>query len=513
MVSIVKNYLQGFDDGTKRRLEEERRNALAQAGKAFNAGQYDQAEQILMPIDPEAGIRYGEYGATKRAERRVQDIGRARGQGGFQGVLDWGRQQGDFDAMTLAQQGLDAEKAAAAAKEADNIGWMSRTLLTFRGSAATPADRHAAFLERARARGIGDAVLSQVEVGDFTDDGLTREAAVGLSLAEQINMGLRSWSTAGDGSIGYVDPQTGEWVSNTGERSKRVPQARIVSGGSGASIAQGNALALGSGDFSTATRLRTEFAARGGAEYDTLAATFQNMRAAAALNTGAGDISLVYAYMKMLDPTSVVREGEFATAEQAGGVPEKVINTYNRLIKGERLSPQVRADFLNSAAVRLATAQEQMQNASDQYGAIAEARGIAPNEVVGTRQPVQNFIQTLPGGRRRMFARQTPGVTVTDLNTGQTYTVGRDGVSLQPSAGAASGSAQAPAPGQTAGYSMTVENGKPVLNKPARPGYYTTDTQTNKTYLIGRDGRTLIDSSDQDAVANELAAIYARGKQ
>ena len=34
-------------------------------------------------------------------------------------------------------------------------------------------------------------------------------------------------------------------------------------------------------------------------------------------NSGQGDLSMIFAFMKMLDPTSVVREGEFATAANA----------------------------------------------------------------------------------------------------------------------------------------------------------------------------------------------------
>ena len=72
----------------------------------------------------------------------------------------------------------------------------------------------------------------------------------------------------------------------------------------------------------------------------------------ATADTGAGDISFVYQFMKMLDPNSVVREGEFATAETAGGVPEFIWKTYNNLSRGEgrRLSGDTKADFLQIAA-------------------------------------------------------------------------------------------------------------------------------------------------------------------
>lgn len=64
---------------------------------------------------------------------------------------------------------------------------------------------------------------------------------------------------------------------------------------------------------------------------------------------GPASISIVYKFMKSLDPTSVVREGEFATAANAGGVPDNIANIYNRLINGERLPESVIADFEKTA--------------------------------------------------------------------------------------------------------------------------------------------------------------------
>lgn len=69
----------------------------------------------------------------------------------------------------------------------------------------------------------------------------------------------------------------------------------------------------------------------------------------AAEDTAAGDISLIFSYMKMLDPGSVVREGEFATAQNAAGVPERVQNLYNQAINGERLNDKQRNMFTNQA--------------------------------------------------------------------------------------------------------------------------------------------------------------------
>jgi hypothetical protein len=73
-------------------------------------------------------------------------------------------------------------------------------------------------------------------------------------------------------------------------------------------------------------------------EYNTITKDFRDVQSAFGRiratdpTTAAGQISLVFQYMKMLDPGSTVREGEFATAENARGVPEGVMNTYNKIM-------------------------------------------------------------------------------------------------------------------------------------------------------------------------------------
>lgn len=66
-------------------------------------------------------------------------------------------------------------------------------------------------------------------------------------------------------------------------------------------------------------------------------------------DTAVGDLSLIFGYMKMLDPGSVVREGEFATAQNAAGVPERIMNIYNKVATGQRLTPSQRDSFKGQA--------------------------------------------------------------------------------------------------------------------------------------------------------------------
>jgi hypothetical protein len=105
-------------------------------------------------------------------------------------------------------------------------------------------------------------------------------------------------------------------------------------------------------------------------------ATRQIITLAQSEGTAMGDIGLIFSYMKALDPGSVVREGEQATAQNAAGVPEQIRNAYNRLASGQRLSPEQRTDMANTA-LNIYGARSQAYNtfANTYRGLIADAGG------------------------------------------------------------------------------------------------------------------------------------------
>jgi hypothetical protein len=69
------------------------------------------------------------------------------------------------------------------------------------------------------------------------------------------------------------------------------------------------------------------------------------------LGTGPAAIAAVFKFMKANDPTSTVREGEFATAEQSTGIPSQVTNFYNKLVTGERLTENQIQQFVETSKV------------------------------------------------------------------------------------------------------------------------------------------------------------------
>jgi len=96
----------------------------------------------------------------------------------------------------------------------------------------------------------------------------------------------------------------------------------------------------------------------------------------------AGDLALIFNYMKVLDPGSVVREGEFATAQNAGSVDDRTRGLYNRIMSGERLSEAQRADFADRATRLYSGAEQQYKDISEQYGAFARSAGLPSEQVI-----------------------------------------------------------------------------------------------------------------------------------
>lgn len=141
--------------------------------------------------------------------------------------------------------------------------------------------------------------------------------------------------------------------------------------------------------------------------------------------TAAGDLSLIYNYMKILDPGSVVRESEFAQAASAGSFGDRIQAAAQRIMTGERLADDVRADFQGRAR-DLVMAQARSQVAlENQYRGIAERNNIPPENVVvdfmqGLRAEVtkpQTASQTQPqaAAQAEVAAPETKRRIVLDL--------------------------------------------------------------------------------------------------
>ena len=98
--------------------------------------------------------------------------------------------------------------------------------------------------------------------------------------------------------------------------------------------------------------------------------------------SAAGDLALIFNYMKILDPGSVVREGEFATAQNSAGVPTRISAQYNKIRTGERLAPETREDFLQQSQNLYQTQADSQSFLESEYQTYAEEYGFKPSRIV-----------------------------------------------------------------------------------------------------------------------------------
>jgi hypothetical protein len=101
--------------------------------------------------------------------------------------------------------------------------------------------------------------------------------------------------------------------------------------------------------------------------------------------TGIGDISAVFNYMKTLDPDSVVREGEFALAKDAAGLFERLSNIVTEAKKGTGLTPKARSEMRNLATQLIHTYEDKYEDVREYHKGKIEYRK-------GTEEDVLNFL-------------------------------------------------------------------------------------------------------------------------
>lgn len=133
--------------------------------------------------------------------------------------------------------------------------------------------------------------------------------------------------------------------------------------------------------------------------------------------SAAGDLSLIFNYMKMLDPGSVVRESEFANAASAGAYGDRIQAAVLRVMKGQRLNEDMRNDFYSRAQTLYKKTYDIQMNVANQYRGIAQDYGIDPERVVGSIYAEE------PGGRQQtqQYGNQPPPPTASEAAQRQRY--------------------------------------------------------------------------------------------
>lgn len=144
--------------------------------------------------------------------------------------------------------------------------------------------------------------------------------------------------------------------------------------------------------FTQEEKIRKEYQARTKV-YGELGTTFSNIESSAKVQTGPGDIALITSFMKMLDPGSVVRETEFATARDTAGLYTRLENSLKKAESGQFLQAKQRKEFVDLAKQYLDSAQKKAGDDKKALNVVVKNYKLNPENVFG---PEEKPVAPLP---------------------------------------------------------------------------------------------------------------------
>lgn len=144
--------------------------------------------------------------------------------------------------------------------------------------------------------------------------------------------------------------------------------------------------------------IRKEFRAES-KDFRTARDAFNRVTASGKDPSAAGDLALIFNYMKVLDPGSVVRESEFAQAASTGAFGERIKAAAEAIGTGRRLSQAMRDDFVNRAGLLFNEQLKSQGRLETEFTDIAEDSGVDSGKVI---VDFMGPLRPKPGGQNRI---------------------------------------------------------------------------------------------------------------
>lgn len=133
------------------------------------------------------------------------------------------------------------------------------------------------------------------------------------------------------------------------------------------------------------------------------------LRSLAQSGRPADDLALIFSFMRALDPNSTVREGEFALAQGAAGVPDRIRAYYEQARSGRRLTPEQRSDMVQTAYRLYLDRARSYNEVAENYRQQGLSLG-GPESRLGRMFPVASGPRTEE--RRRSQPQGRPGIRI-----------------------------------------------------------------------------------------------------
>jgi hypothetical protein len=272
---------------------------------------------------------------------------------------------------------------------------VDKTLSTTRAEAKAPAELIDAKAKADKA--VADAITAQATATNAAEKAAAdaakatadaQKAQVDAKYAEQITLADIKKKAA---DLGLTQAQTGSALAQTKklgvESQKAALELEALKATGGMDPAK---------TFEQEDKLRKEYQGRTKV-YGELGTTFNNIQSSAGAKTGPGDIALITGFMKMLDPGSVVRETEFATARDTAGLYTRLENSLKKAESGQFLQPKQREEFVNLAREYYKSAQKKAEEDKKALGVVVKnyrlnAENVFGPETAATPTPSPNSV-------------------------------------------------------------------------------------------------------------------------
>ncbi|NYT33925.1 phage tail tip lysozyme [Rhizobium sp. WYCCWR 11128] len=112
--------------------------------------------------------------------------------------------------------------------------------------------------------------------------------------------------------------------------------------------------------------------------------SYSSMIDTAKTDSKASDLNLIYGLGKIMDPNSVVREGEMTLVQNTSSWPDWLKGAYDSVTGGSRLEPATRKAILGEARSRMTAYRGALDNDITQYRGIIGRRGMNEADILPT---------------------------------------------------------------------------------------------------------------------------------
>lgn len=363
-----------------------------------------QKNQVNAAIPAYAAVLNGKSDVAASTLREtataLQNSGQQQEAAQTRAVADLIEQHPEFAKMTM---GLRLSSLMGPDKFAETFGKL--------GAEARSAEKAPAELAKAKA----DAANAEATVGktQAEADKTRAEATISAEEAKVAPQTVALKLKQATANLGLTNAQTTQALASARKLNTESQQAL-------ANAAQGGTPEQ---RFEAEQKLRKEYETQTQG-YTGVMESYRRMKSAG--DDGAGDMTLTFTLMKMLDPTSVVREGEYATAQNSAGVPASIQNLWNRLLNGQRLTDGQRKMFRaqgNRLAEAAAKREKEVRSGLSTVVKSYKLNGENVFGVAAQRDPADSWAagaDAIPGqasGVKAPAAKTVGGVTVSNWNT------------------------------------------------------------------------------------------------